>query len=116
MFFSFLHQTVYHLVWQRRVLDGNDEHLELGTYYHFADNLHFYERHFDLANNIIDEESDLNYILKLKRPFFTYIDGEGLRLSYYAKNFIKEIDKSIEGEHKQSYYRVILSKYFELVI
>ena len=118
-FFSFLHQTVYHLVWSERMKNGgnaNDEVLELGTYYHFADNLHFYERHFDLANNIINEESDLNYILKLKRPFFTYVDDEGLRLSYYAKNFIKEIDKSIEREHEQSYYRMILSKYFELVI
>ena len=56
------------------------------------------------------------YILKLKRPFFNYSGNEGLRLSYYAKNFIKEIDKSTEEEHEQSYYRMILSKYFELII
>ena len=40
-FFSFLQQSVY------LKLKETYPDLELGMYYHYADNLHFYERHFD---------------------------------------------------------------------
>tara|TARA_B100001287_G_scaffold274377_1_gene279579 strand:+ start:158 stop:1084 length:927 start_codon:yes stop_codon:yes gene_type:complete len=117
-FFSFLHQTVYQLVWSERMKNGgneNDEVLELGNYYHFADNLHFYERHFELAKNIITEEADLHYIFKLKKPFLLYEENK-IQLSYYAKNYIKDVDSSLETEYSQDYYRILISKYFDLMI
>ena len=49
-FFSFLQQSVY------LKLKETYPDLELGMYYHYADNLHFYERHFDLASEIRFEE------------------------------------------------------------
>tara|TARA_B100001093_G_scaffold332156_1_gene317154 strand:- start:2962 stop:3906 length:945 start_codon:yes stop_codon:yes gene_type:complete len=123
-FFSFLHQTVYQMVWSKRMKNGghaNDEVLELGTYYHHTDNLHFYERHFDLANDIIEEGASLNYMLKIKRPLLMYEDPHvQIELTQYGEEFIKEIDESLKNEKAkewgQEYYKVILSKYFELIL
>ena len=73
-FFSFLHQTVYQAVWKERVLElnGEDDILELGTYYHCADNIHFYERHFDMSSKIISEsdEQGKNYTMNIENPLF----------------------------------------------
>jgi len=117
-FFSFLHQTVYRLVWNKRVLNGEDEHLELGSYFHFADNLHFYERHFDLADKIIDGDKYNNYSLKLKYPFFDFNDGK-IEMTKDAKDFIDIIDRTMYKVNDKSTnplnqqdYKEILEDYF----
>jgi thymidylate synthase len=115
-FFSFLHQTVYHAVWKERVLNGNDDILELGTYYHCADNIHFYERHFELANKIKNADNKFEeYSLKLRNTFIEYTE-EGLQLTEAAKDFIDDVDFSIEGKVKtdQEYYKGLIAKYFYL--
>ena len=115
-FFSFLHQTVYQSVWRERVLNGEDEHLELGTYYHCADNIHFYERHFELANKIRNADNRFEeYSLKLKKPFLEFNkDLEWSLLSQTAKDFIADVDETIGKDLKQEDYRQIISKYFDL--
>ena len=115
-FFSFLHQTVYQSVWRERVLNGEDEHLELGTYYHCADNIHFYERHFELANKIRNADNKFEeYSLKLKKPFLEFNkDLEWSLLSQTAKDFIAEVDETIGKDLKQEDYKQIISKYFDL--
>jgi len=42
-FFAFIQQTV--CIWLRRTYPE----LQLGTYHHFADNIHYYQRHFEVA-------------------------------------------------------------------
>ena len=84
-------------------------------YYHYADNLHFYERHFDLASEIrfeeIKPENEFTFILK--EPFLGY-DGEKVFLTDTAVTFIKEIDDSIDNAEigTKEDYKAILDKYF----
>lgn len=115
-FFSFLHQTVYHLVWSERMKNGgnaNDEVLELGSYFHFADNLHFYERHFDLADKIINEDTYNKYNLKLKFPFFTRNKGK-IEMTDEATRFIDNVNKCVKLEVKKEKYKDLIEEYFEV--
>ena len=108
-FFAFLQQSVF-LKLQETYPD-----LELGMYYHYADNLHFYERHFELAEQIkqenITEESESLFMLK--EPFLDY-DGDKVFLTDTAIAFIKEIDASINDVEigTKEDYKAILDKYF----
>lgn len=108
-FFAFLQQSVF-LKLQETYPD-----LELGMYYHYADNLHFYERHFELAEQIkqenISEESESLFMLK--EPFLDY-DGDKVFLTDTAITFIKEIDASINDAEigTKEDYKAILDKYF----
>lgn len=108
-FFAFLQQSVF-LKLQETYPD-----LELGMYYHYADNLHFYERHFELAEQIkqenITEESESLFMLK--EPFLNY-DGDKVFLTDTAIAFIKEIDASINDVEigTKEDYKAILDKYF----
>jgi thymidylate synthase len=108
-FFAFLQQSVF-LKLQETYPD-----LELGMYYHYADNLHFYERHFELAEqikqeNIVEESESL---FMLKQPFLDY-DGDKVFLTDTAITFIKEIDDSIDDVEigTKEDYKAILDKYF----
>jgi len=111
-FFAFLMQSVH-----IKLLETYPD-LELGQYYHFADNLHYYERHFDLAGKIVEEEIDQkaesNFVLK--NPFIDY-DGEKVFLTETGEQYCKDIYESI-GEDRSTLnreeYKELLSKYFVL--
>lgn len=111
-FFSFLQQSVY------LKLKETYPDLEIGAYYHFADNLHFYERHFEFAESVKNEkispESEHTFILN--KPFIDY-DGDKVFLTDTANSFCKEIYESI-GEDRstleQDDYKNILTKYFTI--
>ena len=109
-FFAFLQQSVY------LKLKETYPELQLGLYYHFADNVHFYERHFDLANEIKSEDIDVKSesTLLLKNPFLDY-DGKKVFLTDVAEEFIKEVDSTIEdgkGQGTKQDYKIIIDKYF----
>ena len=109
-FFAFVHQHVF--LWLR---DTYPE-LQLGVYYHCADNTHFYERHFELANEIKAENPAANpeSSLLLRNPFLDY-DGKNVFLTDKAKAFIKEVDDTIEegqGKGTKQDYKTIIDKYF----
>jgi thymidylate synthase len=108
-FFAFLQQSVY------LKLKETYPELELGMYYHYADNLHFYERHFELADQIKSESIDITKesTFMLKQPFLEY-DGKNVTLSNLAQTFVNEIDASVDDDSittKQD-YKDILDKYF----
>jgi|TARA_B110000459_G_scaffold68631_1_gene77086 thymidylate synthase len=108
-FFAFLQQSVY------LKLKETYPELELGLYYHYADNLHFYERHFELADQIKATDIDVSKesTFMLKEPFLEY-DGKAVTLSETAQSFVNEIDASVDNENittKQD-YKEILDKYF----
>lgn len=109
-FFSFLMQSVY------LILKKHDKYkdLELGTYYHFADNIHFYERHFELANKIKYEEdaleSNINTLI-LKKPFINY-DGEEVYMTDEGIEFVTRMDQT-QGS-KEVNYKNILKDYFTI--
>jgi thymidylate synthase len=45
--------------------------LELGIYYHNVDNIHFYEKHFEIADNILKERTlKIPTLLNIQSPLF----------------------------------------------
>jgi len=89
--FSTVHQNAY-----LELLDAYPD-LELGQYFHYSDNTHFYERHFKLAEKISTEES--NYPgpkLELLKPlWYTYPEGH-IELTDEAKQYLNWINQSID--------------------
>lgn len=108
-FFAFLQQSVF-LKLQETYPD-----LELGMYYHYADNLHFYERHFELAEEIkaVTINNEEESLFMLKEPFLDY-DGDKVFLTDTAMTFIREVDASIDDAEigTKEDYKAILDKYF----
>ena len=111
-FFSFLHQSIY------LILKDQYQDLEIGTYHHFADNIHFYERHFELADKIRNEKPWNNPTphFELKQKFIDY-NGQEVKLTPAGHDFIVRIDNSIV-EHdtmpSRDYYKEILQDYFKI--
>ena len=104
-FFSFLMQSVY------QILLKDYPELKLGHYFHYADNLHFYERHFELADSISNTNpmEDTSFILN--QPFIDYNDGK-VSLSTSAKEFLSRVDSA--AGNKEVDYKSILSDYFTI--
>jgi len=102
-FFAFVHQHV------RLWLLEDYPDLELGTYYHAADNTHFYERHFDLANRISKEDTRDNeeYEMNIKEPMLT-VNAEGMELTSSGTRFIKMLeDFDPKSEDSLFYLRLL---------
>jgi len=109
-FFAFVHQHV--LLW----LKDTYPNLELGTYFHSADNIHFYEKHFELAENILKEDTTVpQYTMNLVNPLFNIENGE-CKLTPEGISMIDEINKGVDSEFKGSDYYNILIKYLNINI
>lgn len=110
-FFATVHQTVY-LNLKEKYKD-----LELGSYFHFSDNSHFYERHFEIADKILIEETPVADKLILKEPLFTTnnIDDDHVNFSNSAIEFITTLNNklSIISELKSEDYKQILKIIFK---
>tara|TARA_R110000772_G_scaffold55472_12_gene126592 strand:+ start:73 stop:924 length:852 start_codon:yes stop_codon:yes gene_type:complete len=108
-FFSFVYQHVL------MELQTEYPDLEFGTYYHCADNIHFYERHFELADQIIaepfiNEELD-NVEVCVRLPMFKVKSGE-YTITEYGREFIDAVDAlSLNKEASQEDYKKLLYKY-----
>ena len=66
-FFAFLQQSMH--MW----LKGTYPDLQLGTYYHCADNIHYYERHFKLVDNILSSDPGNTYFFQLREPMWCHL-------------------------------------------
>jgi thymidylate synthase len=110
-FFSFLHQSVY------LILKDQYSDLELGVYHHFADNIHFYERHFELAEEIKSNRiSSEGHTFELKDKFIDYTSSDGVKLTNAATEFITRIDDMVAHEPlaKRHDYKQVLEDYFKI--
>lgn len=110
-FFSFLHQSVY------LILKDQYSDLELGVYHHFADNIHFYERHFELAEEIRSSRiSSEGHTFELKDKFIDYTSSGGVKLTNAATEFIARIDDMVTHEPlaKRNDYKQVLEDYFKI--
>jgi len=88
--------------------------LELGTYYHCADNIHFYERHFDLADNISsDTEESAEYIMNIKKPLFL-LRYDNMILTEYGSKFLNDVDVTIGKPNAKELYNNILREYLNI--
>lgn len=106
-FFAFVQQTMY--MWLR----DKYKTLQLGTYYHCADNIHYYERHFEIAESIKKENVKDPYFFMLREPLFTLNKGVAI-LTDAGNNFIADVDQLINANSKitQEQSKETLTKYF----
>lgn len=108
-FFALIHQHMY--LW---LLDTYPL-LDLGTYVHCSDNTHFYNRHFELAENILSENIDDNieYNMKLTQPLFHLHNGH-MTLTQLGAKLIAAIDHGVAKDYKIKNYEKILNKYLNV--
>jgi thymidylate synthase len=106
-FFATLMQTMWY--WLKEKYPS----LELGTYHHLADNLHYYERHFELAKDIQSEGVKTPIFFLLREPLFTMV-SENYIITDAGRNFLTDVAAVVNGEEPitQEVSHEILSKYF----
>ena len=108
-FFALVHQHM--LLWLRDTYSD----LELGDYYHCTDNIHFYERHFELADKISKESSIKDYSMKLTEPLFHIGDlNREVVLTDYGNNLISSVNQALENKAEKTEYYNILSEYLNI--
>lgn len=109
-FFAIVHQHM--LLW----LKENYSDLELGTYHHCVDNIHFYERHFDLAQSITNGDQGDVYTMQLKEPLF-YIEDmhREIELTESGNNLISDVNKALENKADKSEYFEIVANHLNLI-
>lgn len=104
-FFATIQQQMYH--W----LKTDHPELQLGTYYHCADNIHYYERHFKLAEDVMKQQHVDSFFF-LKKPLFNIVNGT-LEMSNHAQDYINKIKKLIENnEHTTENCREALQQLY----
>jgi len=107
-FFTFVQQHVY--LW----LKSTYPELELGTYHHYADNIHFYERHFELAETIVHEPlHQKQYTMEITEPVFNIENGSML-LTDHGINMIHNINEGVNNGADKEYYSNILCNYLNI--
>jgi thymidylate synthase len=108
-FFGFVHQHM------RLWLLETYPDLELGTYHHCADNIHFYERHFELAAKIKNElNSDIEeYEFNIEKPFFVLEDNEMI-LTKTGVRYTEDVNQLVSEESKQIDYKKLLTNYINV--
>ena len=108
-FFGFVHQHM------RLWLLETYPDLELGTYHHCADNIHFYERHFELAAKIKNElNSDIEeYEFNIEKPFFVLEDNEMI-LTKTGIRYTEDVNQLVSEESKQIDYKKLLTNYINV--
>jgi thymidylate synthase len=107
-FFGLVHQHMR--LW---LLETYPE-LELGTYYHCADNIHFYEKHFELADMIKNEANvDSSFSMNIEKPLFNIYDNN-MVLTEYGTTFIEEVNNGVKNTEKQNYYYNTILKYLNI--
>jgi thymidylate synthase len=86
-FFAVVMQTMWHNL--RKTYPD----LQLGKYYHCADNIHYYERHFELADKILSENHEENppHFFYMKEPLFI-IHSDHLEFTSDAQKFKETMD------------------------
>jgi thymidylate synthase len=104
-FFATIQQQMYH--W----LKSDLPELQLGTYYHCADNIHYYERHFDLAEKIMSE-SHSEIFFFLRKPLLNIVNGELVK-SEHLIEYVNELKTLVkENKHTNENCRQLIEKLY----
>lgn len=108
-FFAIVHQHM--VLWLRDTYSN----LQLGTYHHCVDNIHFYERHFELADKISKETNSDNVTMQLENPLFV-IDSmtREMEITEYGNNLISDVNTALENKADKSEYYNILTEYLNI--
>ena len=78
--------------------------LKLGTYFHNADNIHYYERHFEIADKIEQEKNICSPHFELKVNLFNFDENDDNKIIYsdYIKLFFNFMDYFLIRREKTS--------------
>lgn len=88
--------------------------LKLGMYYHCADNIHYYERHFPLVEKIMDSSLESSIKLELIHPLFTFDEGKA-EISKQSIKYLKLIDYAVANDMKdEQYFKNALSHLYTI--
>lgn len=88
-FFASVMQTMWYNL--KRVYPD----LELGVYHHCADNIHYYQKHFELAERIMSEPIPNPTFLLLREPLF-WIESDCLVLTQNTLEFQEQMATLIQ--------------------
>ena len=114
LFYGFTYDVPWFSFIQHQMLLNLKNHyheLEIGEYYHAADNFHFYERHFQLAEKILFEKQDNTIIYKMINPTkFIEITDASISLSKDAQTFMDLIYKENKEDSDLQFFEE-LKKY-----
>lgn len=91
--------------------------LKLGKYFHFSDNSHFYERHFDLVEKIKEEEVTPGPKLTLKEPLWISKENGTTELTVTAHYFLKLVSNKLEDMDSMSWedWKKVLETIYDIV-
>ena len=89
--FGTVHQNVY------LELKETYPELKMGQYFHFGDNTHFYERHFDIADAILQEPETIGPKITLKEPLWHSYENGDTKLSAAARTYLEWFDTKLEN-------------------
>lgn len=88
--------------------------LKLGIYHHCADNIHYYDRHFDMVEEILDSSVPEESIkFELKSPFFDFMEENGktsIFLTDDAYRFINEVEDELNSSDKD--WKGLVERFF----
>lgn len=104
-FFAFIHQ---HMVHDINMITHT--YLEIGDYYHMADNIHYYNQHSDLAKDIINERTETDLEMKIKLPLYHHYNGF-FELLPRGKEFIDDVRFLNDNDGSQDDFKLLLKKY-----
>jgi thymidylate synthase len=94
--------------------------LKLGVYYHCADNIHMYEKHFEVADNILDKPLTSSVKMRLLHPLFRFEkSGEQFTIvtNEEAAAFLKVVEDIVESKFvpkDQDFWKATLGMMFEI--
>jgi thymidylate synthase len=109
--FSLIHQSMY-LNLKKVYKD-----LKLGMYYHCADNIHYYERHFELVDKILEVSPEHSQKILLAKPLFELENG--FALTTEAIEYVDTIQSIVDNpekfsEMKYADWRIAMSSFLNI--
>lgn len=119
-FFSAIHQSMW-----MNLRDLVYPDLKLGVYYHSADNIHMYEKHFETADKILDKPLESSIMMRLLHPLFRFekstVEFYGTKGTMFineeATSYLRVVEDLVENEDlpkDQDFWKVVLSSLYEI--
>jgi thymidylate synthase len=107
-FFALVQQHVH--MW----LKPTYPELELGIYHHYSDNIHFYQRHYELAEKILMGHPHVNqYNMNLITPLFN-IENGNMIITDHGIKMINNINEAVNNNKDKHEYYKILCEYLNI--
>jgi thymidylate synthase len=107
-FFALVQQHVH--MW----LKSTYPELELGIYHHYSDNIHFYQRHYELAEKIVMDHPHVNqYNMNLITPLFN-IENGNMIITDHGIKMINNINEAVNNNKDKHEYYKILCEYLNI--